>query len=146
MLSAGALRRLFAFRARASSGEPDGARLHYVMAVVAALGSFTLFTVLLLPGRHALLLAAAAGQGFGVLMMLGVSRPALWSRLRSRVPLLRRFDLNTLSRELGADVAIWLPADGNLEEEQFQAAGGPLLSAMLISAARSRQPTLVVER
>jgi len=141
-----AFHHLFTFRDLASHGEPDGARLHYVMAAVAALGSFTLFAVLLLPGRHALLLAAAAGQGFGVLMMLGVSRPALWARLRSRVPLLRRFDLHSLSRELGADVAIWLPADGNIEENHFQAAGGLLPSEMLMTAARSRQPTLVVER
>jgi len=141
-----AFHHLFTFRDLASHGEPDGARLHYVMAAVAALGSFTLFAVLLLPGRHALLLAAAAGQGFGVLMMLGVSRPWLWSRLRSRVPLLRRFDLNTLSQELGADIAIWLPADGNFDAEQFQAANGLLPSEMLMTAARSRQPTLVVGR
>jgi len=141
-----AFHQLFTFRDLASHGEPDGARLHYVVAAVAALGSFTLFAVLLLPGRHALLLAAAAGQGFGVLMMLGVSRPALWARLRSRLPLPRRFDLNTLSRELGADVAIWLPADGNIEEDQFQAADGLLPASMLVSAARSRQPTLVVGR
>src|SRR5207302_4013599 len=70
----------------------------------------------------------------------------LWARLRSRLPLPRRFDLNTLSRELGADVAIWLPADGNIEEDQFQAADGLLPASMLVSAARSRQPTLVVGR
>ena len=140
-----AFEQLVAFSDLANHGEPDGARFHYPMAVVAALASLTVFAVLTLPGRHALLAMAAIAQGTGVLMMASLDHPAVWSWLRSR--LLPKVDLQLLAQRLGAQRAFWVSANEAAAYVPDSQGFGNLVSGELIAvAARSRQPLLLVEK
>ena len=139
-----AFEQVVAFRHLATHGEPDGARFHYPMAILAALASLTVFWVLALPGRHALLAMAAIAQGIGVLMLAALDHPAVWSRLRSH--LLPEIDLQRLARRLGAQRAFWVYAD-DAGPVPVDASFGKLVTGELIAAAgRTGQPLLLVEK
>jgi hypothetical protein len=114
------------------------------MAILAALASLTVFWVLALPGRHALLAMAAIAQGIGVLMLAALDHPAVWSRLRSH--LLPEIDLQRLARRLGAQRAFWVYAD-DAGPVPVDASFGKLVTGELIAAAgRTGQPLLLVEK
>jgi dolichol-phosphate mannosyltransferase len=136
---------IVAFRDVARHGEPDGARIHYPVAVVAALGSFTLFAVLSLAGRHLLLAAAVVAQGFGVIVMASLEHPWVWSHLRSRRPL-PLLDLDRLARHLGAQRAIWTAADEPVDPALLEGLGKLVTWELVASVGKSGQPLLVIER
>lgn len=140
-----AFQELVAFRDGPRRGEPGRTTSHYPFAIVAALGSFTLLSLLTLPGRHALLALAVLAQSFGVFMAAGLDHPWVAARVRSRVPL-PMLDLPRLARRLDAQRAFWVPVGESLDPEQLRGLGKLVTADLIAAAGRSGQPLLVIER
>ena len=140
-----AFQQLVTVREFARHGEPDDTKFQYPFAIVAALGSFTLLSLLTLQGRHALLALAVLAQSFGVFLTAGLDHPWIWSRVRARLPL-PTLDLRWLSVRLDAQRAFWVPV-GKASDPDLLHGLGKLVTADLIAAVgRSGQPLLVVDR
>ena len=140
-----AFQQVVTIREFARHGEPDDTRFQYPFAIIAALGSFTLLSLLTLQGRHALLALAVLAQAFGVLLAAGLDHPWIWSRVRSRLPL-PTLDLRWLGVRLGAQRAFWVPVGEAFDPELLQGLGKLVTADLIAASARSRQPLLVVDR
>jgi dolichol-phosphate mannosyltransferase len=140
-----AFQQMMTFRDLARLGEPDGSAFQYPFAIVAALGCFTLLSLLTLPGRHALLGLAVLAQSFGVLLIAGLDHPWVSSRVRSRLPV-PMLDLPRLAVRLDAQRAFWVPVGETLDPEQLNGLGKLVTADLIAAAGRSGQPLLVVDR
>ena len=140
-----AFQQLVSFRDLARRGDPDGATYHYPFAIVAALGSFTLLSLLTLQGRHALLALAVLAQGLAVLMAAGLDHPRVRSWVRSRLPL-PMLDLPRLAQRLDAQRAFWVPVGDEVEPDQLRGLGKLVTGDLIAAVGRSGQPLLVIER
>jgi hypothetical protein len=140
-----AFQQLVSFRDLARRGDPDGATYHYPFAIVAALGSFTLLSLLTLQGRHALLALAVLAQGLAVLMAAGLDHPRVRSWVRSRLPL-PMLDLPRLAQRLDAQRAFWVPVGEEVDPDQLRGLGKLVTGDLIAAVGRSGQPLLVIER
>jgi dolichol-phosphate mannosyltransferase len=140
-----AFQQVVTFRDLARRGEPDRTTFHYPFAIVAALGCFTLLSLLTLQGRHALLALAVLAQSFGVLMAAGLDHPWITSRVRSRAPL-PMLDLPSLAHRLDAQRAFWVPIGSVPDPEQLRGLGKLVTGDLIAGVGRTGQPLLVVER
>ena len=140
-----AFQQVVTIREFARHGEPDDTKFQYPFAIVAALGSFTLLSLLTLQGRHALLGLAVLAQAFGVLLTAGLDHPWIWSRVRSRLPV-PTLDLRWLGVRLGAQRAFWVPVGEAFNPELLHGLGKLVTADLIAAAARSGQPLLAVDR
>jgi dolichol-phosphate mannosyltransferase len=132
------------FRSIARHGELDGDRLQYAIATVSVITSFAVFAVVLVPGRHHIFLAAAVGQACGLLVMLTVNQPPIWSRLTRALRILP-VDIDTIARRLGAQHGFWI-TESDVASGRLDAVAGLVTREMVEAASRRRQPALFVER
>jgi dolichol-phosphate mannosyltransferase len=140
-----AFQQVVTFRDLARRAEPQRTTFHYPFAIVAALGSFTLLSLLTLQGRHALLGLAVLAQACGVLLTAGLDHPRLISLVRSRLPL-PMLDLPRLAIRLDAQRAFWVPVGKMVDPDKLRGLGKLLTADLIAAAGRSGQPLLVVER
>jgi dolichol-phosphate mannosyltransferase len=140
-----AFQQVVTIREFARHGAPDDTKFQYPFAIVAALGSFTLLSLLTLQGRHALLALAVLAQSFGVLLTAGLDHPWIWSRVRSRLPL-PTLDLRRLGVRLDAERAFWVPVGKAFDPELLRGLGKPVTADLIAAVGRSGQPLLVVDR
>jgi dolichol-phosphate mannosyltransferase len=140
-----AFQQVVTFRDMATNREPDGKKFQYPFAIVAALGSFTLLSLVTLQGRHALLALAVLAQGFGVLLTAALDHPWVTSLVRSRLPL-PMLDLPRLAERLEAQRAFWVPLGETPDPEQLRGLGKLVTADLIAAASRSGQPLLVVDR
>jgi dolichol-phosphate mannosyltransferase len=140
-----AFQQVVTVRDMATNREPDGKKFHYPFAIVAALGSFTLLSLLTLQGRHALLALAVLAQSFGVLLTAALDHPWVTSLVRSRLPL-PMLDLPRLAQRLDAQRAFWVPVGETPDIEQLRGLGKLVTADLIAAASRSGQPLLVVDR
>jgi len=138
-----AFQQLVTFRDLARRAQPQ--RIHYPFAIVAALGSFTLLSLLTLQGRHALLALAVLAQACGVLLTAGLDHPRVMALVRSRLPL-PMLDLPRLAKRLDAQRAFWVPVGEMVDPDQLRGLGKLLTADLIAAAGRSGQPLLVIER
>jgi hypothetical protein len=129
----------------ARHGEPDDTKFQYPFAIVAALGSFTLLSLLTLQGRHALLALAVLAQSFGVLLTAGLDHPWIWSRVRSRMPL-PTLDLRRLGLRLEAQRAFWVLVGEAPDPAHLQGLGKLVTADLIAAVGLSGQPLLLVDR
>jgi dolichol-phosphate mannosyltransferase len=141
-----ALVQLPALREIVRHGEPDGDRLHYAAAGVSAVMSFAVFALLLFPGRHHIFLGAAVGQACGLIVMLAVNQPSIWSRLARMPRLLPMVDIDSLARRLGAQEGFWIMEWEATMDPRLDVVPGVVTREMVATASRHRQPALFVER
>jgi dolichol-phosphate mannosyltransferase len=134
------------FREIARHGEPDGDRLYYAAAGVSAVMSFAVFAILLVPGRHHPFLVATVGQACGLIVILAVNQPAIWSRLARMPRLLPTVDIDSLARRLGAQEGFWIMDWGVAADPRLEELGTVVTREMIATASRHRQPALFVER
>jgi dolichol-phosphate mannosyltransferase len=140
-----AFQQLVTLREFARQGEPDETRFQYPFAIVAALGSFTLLSLLTLQGRHALLALAVLAQSFGVLLTAGLDHSWIWSRLRSPLPR-PTIDLRGLGMRLEAQRAFWVPIGQAPDPADLRGLGKLVTEDLIAAAGRSGQPLLMVDR
>jgi dolichol-phosphate mannosyltransferase len=140
-----AFQQAMTFRDIAGPGELRRTTFHYPFAIVAALGSFTLLSLLTLQGRHALLAMAVLAQACGVLLAAGLDHPRVISLVRSRLPL-PMLDLPRLARRLDAQRAFWVSVGETVDPDQLRGLGKLLTADLIAAAGRSGQPLLVIER
>ena len=140
-----AFQQLVTIREFATNGEPDATKFQYPFAIVAALGSFTLLSLLTLQGRHALLALAVLAQAIGVFLTAGLDHPRISTLVRSRLPL-PMLDLRWLGVRLGAQRAFWVPVGEAFEPDLLHGLGKLVTADLIAVSARSGQPLLVVDR
>jgi dolichol-phosphate mannosyltransferase len=140
-----AFQQVVTIREFARHREPDETKFQYPFAIVAALGSFTLLSLLTLQGRHALLALAVLAQSFGVLLTAALDHPRVTSLVRSRLPL-PALDLHRLGMRLEAQRALWVPVGEAFDPEQLHGMGKLVTADLIAAAGRSGQPLLVVDR
>ena len=141
-----ALQQLAPFRDLSSGREPDGKRLFYGAAGVSVVMSFAVFAVLLVPGKHHILLIAAVGQACGLLFMLIVGQATVRARLARMLRLLPMHDIEALAHRLGAQHGFWVNDGNDGSGLQLELVGGLVTREMVASASRHKQPALFVER
>ena len=135
------------FRELARQGEPDGKRLYYAAASVSAITSFAVFAVLLVPGKHHVLLIAAVGQACGLLLTLIVNQPPVWKRLTTLLRVLLPIpDIDAVARRLGAQEGFWITDHEHGADPRLDLIGGVVTREMVATASRHRQPALFIER
>ncbi|MEA2656130.1 MAG: dolichol-phosphate mannosyltransferase, partial [Chloroflexota bacterium] len=140
-----AFQQVVTIREFARHGEPDDTKFQYPFAIVAALGSFTLLSLLTLQGRHALLALAVLAQSFGVLLTAGLDHPWIWSRVRSRMPL-PTLDLRRLGLRLEAQRAFWVLVGEAPDPAHLQGLGKLVTADLIAAVGLSGQPLLLVDR
>ncbi|MEA2629166.1 MAG: dolichol-phosphate mannosyltransferase [Chloroflexota bacterium] len=140
-----AFQQLITLRDMATNREPDRRKFQYPFAIVAALGAFTLLSLLTLQGRHALLALAVLAQSFGVLLTAALDHPRITSLVRSRLPL-PMLDLPRLAQRLDAQRAFWVPVGETPDPEQLRGLGKLVTADLIAAASQSGQPLLVVDR
>jgi dolichol-phosphate mannosyltransferase len=140
-----AAQQLAVFRDLGPRGEPDGPPVHYPLVLLAAAGSISLFALLLLPGRHALLASAVIVQAVAAVVIASLEHPAVWKRLRTRLPL-PPLDLHQLAKRLGAERVLWLRAEETRDAAVVDGLGDLVAPHLLSGAFKTGQPVLVIER
>ena len=139
------LHQLAPFRDLGRRGGPEGSRLYYGSATVSVVTSFAVFAVLLVPGRHHILLTATVGQACGLLLILVANQPPVRTWLARMLRLLPMPDIDALARRLGAQQGFWLTDLGG-DGTQLDLIRGVVTREMVVTARRHRQPALFVER
>jgi dolichol-phosphate mannosyltransferase len=140
-----AFQQAMSLRDLTTRGAFHGSGSHYPFAIVAALGSFTLLSLLTLQGRHALLALAVLAQAFGVLLTAALDHPRVISLIRSRLPL-PMLDLPKLAKRLDAQRAFWVLIGEEVDPDQLRGLGKLLTADLIAAAGQTGQPLLVVER
>jgi dolichol-phosphate mannosyltransferase len=140
------LHQLPAFRDLARHGEPDGDRMFYGTIAVSAATSFAVFVGLLLPGHHHVFLIATVGQASGLVFLLAVNQPAVWSRVTAMLRLLPMLDIDMLARRLGAQEGFWIASPEEVADPRLDRLAGIATREMVATASRLRQPALFLER
>lgn len=141
-----ALQQVPAFKDLTRHGEPDGARMMYATIGVAAATSFVVFAALLVPGHHHVFLIASFGQVCGLMLLLTVNQPPVWSRLAGLLRVLPMLDIDMLARRLGAQEGFWISTGDETAERGFERLTGIATREMVAAASRLGQPALFVER
>jgi len=140
-----AFQQVVTFRDVARRGDFERTTFHYPFAIVAALGTFTLLSLLTLQGRHALLAMAVLAQACGVLLAAGLGHPRVIAFVRSRLPL-PMLDLPRLATRLDAQRAFWVLVGETVNPDQLRGLGKLLTADLIAAAGRTGQPLLVIER